>query len=153
MEENHAKFVQEREAGAVVFRYQNKTLEFLIIHRTKQDDWSLPKGHQEDGETLEETAVRELREETGLEANHGAYISAITYSHHDATKGYTRQVKVDYFLMTPVHQNDLPDNEEVLKAEWFAYAPELLDKLTYESDRNILKQAVSMLTYNEREAL
>ena len=93
--------------------------------------------------------MRELKEETGLEATSGAHISAITYLHHDVVKGYTRQVTVDYFLMAPVQQNDLLDNKEVLKAEWLAYEPELLDKLTYESDRNILEQAVNILAHNE----
>lgn len=59
------KAVREYTAGGVVFRIKNGSLEFLLLQDVK-GRWSIPKGHVESGETLEQTAVREIGEETGL---------------------------------------------------------------------------------------
>jgi 8-oxo-dGTP pyrophosphatase MutT (NUDIX family) len=59
------KAVREYTAGGVVFRVKNGGLEFLLLQDVK-GRWSIPKGHVESGETLEQTAVREIEEETGL---------------------------------------------------------------------------------------
>jgi 8-oxo-dGTP pyrophosphatase MutT (NUDIX family) len=60
-----SKAVKEYTAGGVVFRINNGQLEFLLLQDVK-GRWSIPKGHVESGETLEQTAVREIGEETGL---------------------------------------------------------------------------------------
>ncbi|MEI6169525.1 MAG: NUDIX domain-containing protein [Candidatus Saccharibacteria bacterium] len=62
---NRAKAVKEYTAGGVVFRVKNAQLEFLLLQDVK-GRWSIPKGHVESGETLEQTAIREIGEETGL---------------------------------------------------------------------------------------
>ena len=63
---NHrAKAVKEYTAGGVVFRIKEGQLEFLLLQDVK-GRWSIPKGHVESGETLEQTAIREIGEETGL---------------------------------------------------------------------------------------
>ncbi|MGQ0849176.1 MAG: NUDIX hydrolase, partial [Actinomycetota bacterium] len=53
-------------AGGVVWRPAPTGPEVLIAHRVRYDDWSLPKGKEEPGETPEEPALREVREETGV---------------------------------------------------------------------------------------
>ncbi len=57
--------MREYSAGGVVFRKTDKGVEFLLIEDLK-GRWSVPKGHVESGETLEQTAIREIGEETGL---------------------------------------------------------------------------------------
>ena len=54
-------------SGALIWRMRNGALEVLIIHRPRYDDWSWPKGKQDPGESLAETAIREIREEVGLQ--------------------------------------------------------------------------------------
>lgn len=54
-------------AGVVIVRSSSLERDVLLVFRGKQGDWSFPKGHCEPGESFEETAVREIREETGLE--------------------------------------------------------------------------------------
>ena len=61
-------------AGCVCWRVVDGELQVLVIHRPRYDDWSWPKGKQDDGETLPETAVRELREETGLHITLGVHL-------------------------------------------------------------------------------
>jgi len=63
--DNKAKAIREYTAGGVVFRIKEGKLEFLLLQDVK-GRWSIPKGHVESGETLEQTAVREIGEETGL---------------------------------------------------------------------------------------
>lgn len=58
--------MQPTHAGAVVIRTDRQRREFLLLRATAGDEWVLPKGHIEPGETPEETAVREVREETGV---------------------------------------------------------------------------------------
>ena len=66
---------KEKSAGAIVFRIENTKPKYLLLHypssaNAKKEYWDLPKGHVEEGETEEETARREVKEETGLEAKH-----------------------------------------------------------------------------------
>ena len=116
-------------AGGLVFRSTSKgKIRVLVSHRPKYDDWSLPKGKAEDGETPEETAVREVLEETGLHCRVVAPIGVSRYR----VQGGIKQVA--WFAMRP-----LPDspgfnpNREVDEVRWVSrkQASKLLD---YEND-------------------
>lgn len=67
-------------AGCLIWREKKDKLEVLIIHRPHYDDWSLPKGKQDDGETIAETAVREVREEVGLQVTLGVPLAVTRYT-------------------------------------------------------------------------
>ncbi|HEX6115926.1 MAG TPA: NUDIX domain-containing protein, partial [Solirubrobacterales bacterium] len=71
-----------RAAGGVVLRDGAEGLEVAVVHRPKHDDWSLPKGKLEPGESWVDAALREVAEETGLECELGAELSPKSY--HDA---------------------------------------------------------------------
>lgn len=58
-------------AGALIWRVRNSKIELLIIHRPRYDDWSWPKGKQDAGETIPETAIREISEEVQLRVHLG----------------------------------------------------------------------------------
>ncbi|MGZ8481758.1 MAG: NUDIX domain-containing protein, partial [Candidatus Limnocylindria bacterium] len=66
-------------AGGVVIRTVDGRIEVVLVHRRSPRLWALPKGTPDSGETLEETALRETREETGLEVEIEAPITAIRY--------------------------------------------------------------------------
>ncbi|HEU4390348.1 MAG TPA: NUDIX hydrolase, partial [Blastocatellia bacterium] len=90
----------------------------LVVHRPKYDDWSFPKGKAEPGETIEETALREVREETGLQCLilREAAISRYQYKRRDGTR--VPKV-VHYFFMAPIGSTDLSvPGVEVDRAEW-----------------------------------
>ena len=61
-------------AGALVWRLKNDTLQVLVVHRPRYDDWSFPKGKAEPGESMVLTAIREVAEETGRQIVLGRYL-------------------------------------------------------------------------------
>ena len=59
----------EKSCGAIIYRIKDDNLEFLTISHRSDGHWGFPKGHVEKGESEEETAIREIYEETGLQVN------------------------------------------------------------------------------------
>ncbi len=100
-------------AGGVVTRTgPDGRTEVLVVHRPRYDDWSFPKGKCDPGETFEETAARELREETGYEVAFGAELPDARYRDH---KGRPKLVR--YWAMTVVGGAFEP-NDEVDEVRW-----------------------------------
>ncbi len=84
-----------RAAGGAVWRMVPSGTEVVVVHRPAYDDWALPKGKAAAGEADEETALREVHEETGLECRLGPALPSTTY--RDADK---RLKVVRYWAMT-----------------------------------------------------
>jgi 8-oxo-dGTP diphosphatase len=98
-------------AGAVVWRGDVSSPEILLVHRPKYDDWTLPKGKALAGEPLPQTAVREVREETGLPITLGRPLPAQGY-----LRGF-RPKRVDYWAATvsePAANGGQPDPSDNL---------------------------------------
>lgn len=74
------KLFQEISAGAVCVTEQDDQIKIMTIERGKMKDKSLPKGHQEPGESLQETAIREIFEETGYKIEPIFYLGVFTYT-------------------------------------------------------------------------
>lgn len=129
-------------AGGVVHRQTDAGIEIVIVHRRRPVLWALPKGTPNAGETLEETALRETREETGLEVAMEAPISSIRYFF---IRGSTRFHKtVHFFLMRPIGGAlDLHD-AEFDEVRW-APAAEALALLTHATERSVLEQAMAKI--------
>ncbi len=114
--------------GGVVWRRSAKgTLKVLLVHRPRYDDWSLPKGKLEPGETSEAAARREVEEETGLRCRTGAELPPTRY---DDRKGRPKRVR--YWEMEVVDGAFAP-NDEVDEVRWVP-ADEAADHLSYEHD-------------------
>ena len=118
-------------AGGVV-RRQGR---IAVVHRPRYDDWSLPKGKLDPGETWEEAALREVREETGLECELGEELSSTSY--HDR-KGRSKLVR--YWLMDVVG-GEFEPNDEVDELRWLTPA-EAAALLTYPRDAELAQEAV-----------
>ncbi len=120
-----------RAGGGVVVRAGAAGVEVAVVHRPRYDDWSLPKGKLEPGESFEDGAVREVWEETGLRCELGDELSPVSY--HDR-KGRLKLVR--YWVMTPSEGAFAP-NDEVDVLEWLPPAA-AAERLDYEHDRKLL---------------
>jgi 8-oxo-dGTP diphosphatase len=118
-----------RAAGGIVRRDGR----IAVVHRPRYDDWSLPKGKLDPGETWEEAALREVREETGLECSLGEELSSARY--HDR-KGRSKLVR--YWLMDPVG-GDFAPNDEVDELRWLTPG-EAVALLTYSRDKELAQE-------------
>ncbi|CQD21046.1 hydrolase, NUDIX family protein [Mycobacterium europaeum] len=121
-------------AGAVLWRptdSSNPGLEVAVIHRPRYDDWSLPKGKVDPGETAPVAAVREVCEETGQHALLGRRLDMVSYPIEAGVK------KVYYWAARSTGGDFTPGNE-VDQLVWVP-VPEALNMLTYSHDRKMLR--------------
>ncbi len=119
-------------AGGVVVRERDGVREVLVVHRPRYDDWSLPKGKLEPGETPAEAAVREVEEETGMRCALGRALGTNEYVDR---KG--RDKIVYWWVMDPVATRTFVPNEEVDEVLWIS-GGDAAKLLTYDSDRRLL---------------
>jgi len=123
-------------------QYSNMSVEVALVGRSHSGMWALPKGTPESGETLEQVAVREVQEETGLEVRLIAYIGNISYSFiHDKIR-FQKQVR--HFLFEAIGGDTSLHDAEYDRVEWFSI-PEALRRLTYQNEVNILSQAEDII--------
>jgi 8-oxo-dGTP diphosphatase len=119
-------------AGAVLWRkIEGGDLEIAIVHRPKYDDWSLPKGKVEAGESHISAGYREIQEETGYESIFGPEIGTVVYKLEGAPK------EVRYWSARATEMTGHPDPIEVNQVEWLV-PKKAKDKLTNKDDRAIV---------------
>ena len=136
-------------AGGVVYRTIDDGIEVALVHRRSPRLWALPKGTPDSGETREETALRETREETGLEVEIVAPITDIRYFF---VRGSTRFHKtVHFFLMRATGGSPEEHDAEFDEVLWVP-ADEAVALLTHATERSILEQALTMLADGVAEA-
>jgi 8-oxo-dGTP pyrophosphatase MutT (NUDIX family) len=121
-----------RAAGGVVVRDHADGRDVVLVHRPKYDDWTLPKGKAERGESDEECALREVEEETGLRCEREAELASVSY--RDAAD---RPKIARYWLMRPM-DGELQPSREVDEARWVPIA-DAAQLLTYDRDRHVLR--------------
>lgn len=131
-------------AGCVVGRWNdNHKPRYLIVHRPRYDDWSLPKGKLDDGETFLEAALREVEEETGFVGKKPRPIGSVGY----LTQAGNPKV-VRWWLVT-VKSGSFVPNKEVDRIKWVSHR-KALTKLSYRNDREVLERANDM--FHDRSA-
>jgi mutator protein MutT len=128
----------ERSAGGLVLKREDGTYCGLLIGRNTPRIWSLPKGHVESDETIEQAAVREVREETAVHAAIVEKLSDIRYWF------YTRDVKhskvVHFFLMRYISGKPQPQEGEVDETAW-AKLDEMPAIMTHRNERRLIEMA------------
>ncbi len=133
----------ERSCGAVVYRKINNEIRYLLIRNRRSSNWSFPKGHVEKGETLEQTAIREVFEETGLRIN--------ILPGFKCKSEYTIQNKIQKTVQIFVAStNDTQTKIQVEEIEdyiWLTFE-NAYNHLKFENDKTILKDAKEYLISN-----
>jgi 8-oxo-dGTP pyrophosphatase MutT (NUDIX family) len=119
-------------AGGIVVRTGETGPEVLVVHRPRYDDWSFPKGKQDPGETDEQTALREVAEETGLACRLGPYLGEVHYHDHKR-----RPKIVHYWRMEIVSEAPFEADDEVDRLLWCGTG-EAATLLSYDHDRALL---------------
>lgn len=137
--------VREISAGGVVYRTRRGMIELALIR--VRDRWGLPKGQVEKGEGLQETALREVREETGLEGKIVEKLGDITYWYTNKTREGepVRIFKRVYFYLIRCVKGDVSrHDDEVDEVAWFPLA-EALEKIYYPTEREMVQKAKALL--------
>ncbi len=129
-------------AGGVVYKKEgNKTL-WLLIQPKDTSRWQFPKGWIEEGETTQGTALREIKEETGII---GEIIEKIDSSSWWFVEDGEKVFKTTtYFLVKAKRDTGQFDEKEIERAIWFSF-DEAKEKLTFDSTKKILEQAKKIL--------
>lgn len=128
--------------GAVCWKVVDGEVRVLVVHRTQHKDISLPKGKSDPGETVPQTAQREILEETGLHITLGAYLGRVDY-----LLPSKKRKEVHYWAaeVDPGEAERAPfeSNNEIFALEWLALK-KAQKKLTYEHDGDILENFQSL---------
>ena len=122
---------QEKSCGAIVINKNNK---ILLVHHNA-GHWNFPKGHIENGETEEQTAIREVKEETNIDIIiNNKYRYTTSYSPKENV-----MKEVVYFLAQNIDEDKKPQLEEVSEVKWFTLE-EAMNTITYENSKEILNK-------------
>lgn len=125
-------------AGGVVWRRGPRgALEVLLVHRPRYDDWSLPKGKLDPGETHRRSALREVEEETGLRCKAQSELQEVRY---EDRKG--RDKRVRYWAMVVVDGSFVP-NSEVDEVRWVSTTA-AASLLSYERDAEVVAELAGL---------
>lgn len=140
--------VQQESAGGVVYRRKDAIIEVAVIGVAAGDEqrWQLPKGLVGAGEAPEETALREVREETGLNAETVMPLRTIEYWYYGRRgSDRIRYHKFVYFFLMRYLSGDVRDHDhEVTEARWVAI-DEAARLLTFKSEREVIEEAAARL--------
>ena len=127
--------------GGVVYRMGESGVEVVLCGRHSPPIWALPKGTPDAGETREETAVREVVEETGLQVERQEYIGSIDYWFgQDRARCHKT---VHYYLMRPTGGHESLHDHEFDEVRWFP-AGRALEALTYENEVRVVKKGLAL---------
>lgn len=133
----------ERSCGAVIFRLINGQTRYLLIKNRRSSNWGFPKGHMEDGETPEDTAKREVLEETGIHIN--------ILPDFSSKSEYLIQNRIEKSVLVFIGMTDDTQTkiqrEEIEDYIWLTYK-DAYNNLKFENDKNILKNAREYLINN-----
>jgi 8-oxo-dGTP pyrophosphatase MutT (NUDIX family) len=139
-------------AGGVAFRWRDSEPEMAIVSAKPKMRWQLPKGIVDPGETPEVTAVREVREEAGIETNLLALIETIEYWYRAVRYGKpVRYHKFVHFYLLQYHSGDVSDHDhEIAEARWVSF-DKAVEMLAFESERRVVQEAREMIAAMTRK--
>src|SRR5512138_2578577 len=137
-------------AGGVAFRWKDSEPEIAIVSVKPQLRWQLPKGIVDPGESPEVTALREVREEAGVDTERLALIETIEYWYRSVRNGKpVRYHKFVHFYLLRYLRGDVADHDhEVEEARWVSFK-EALELLEFKNERDVVEKAREMVEVRE----
>ena len=147
----HAKTANDISAGGVIYRLSEGSVMVCLIKTLPGNHWQLPKGMVENKESLEATALREVKEETGLEGVSEGLIDSIEYwfwlQEGDEKQ---RHHKVVYFYLIKCTGGDTDrHDDEVVEACWLD-AQEAVQRLSFAGEKKIVEKTLAVLKAGKR---
>ena len=147
---NKQRIEEPVSAGGVVYRVVEGNIQTVLCGRNNPIRWSLAKGTPDDGETLEETAVREVREETGLDVEIIQPIKQIDYWFADKQAQVKYHKTVHFYLMSLLGGNTDRHDVEFDVVEWFTLG-DALTNLNYQNEVRVLELASELISMRIRD--
>jgi 8-oxo-dGTP pyrophosphatase MutT (NUDIX family) len=140
------KTLTQVSAGGVVFRKHQGRTEIAIIRVGDPPRWQLPKGIVERGEAPETAALREVREEAGIEADLVGPVDAVEYWYYSTERGRrVRYHKFVHFYLLAYQTGDVSEHDhEVHEARWVT-VDEALKMLTFDNEKQIVERARELI--------
>ena len=136
------KTVRDVSAGGVIYRERDGKAEIALVGKLSPRRWGLPKGGPQRGESLEQAAVREVTEETGLQARLICPIGDIDYWFRWSGRRHFKTVH--FYLMEAVGGDVSQHDDEYDVVEWFSI-DDAVRNMTYRSEVDIVERAAQML--------
>lgn len=128
------KMKNEKSCGAIIVREQDKEIQVLLV-KHNAGHWAFAKGHVEGNETEEQTALREIKEETGLEVKLDTnFRTSVRYSPMEDV-----EKEVIYFLAHKTYGDETPQLEEISQITWLSLE-EAIKKVTFDRDKEVLQK-------------
>jgi 8-oxo-dGTP pyrophosphatase MutT (NUDIX family) len=133
-------------AGGVAFRWKDSEPEMVIVSVKPKLRWQLPKGIVDPGESPETTAVREVKEEGGVDAERLALIETIEYWYRSVKNGKPVRFHkfVHFYLMKYLDGDTSNHDQEVEESRWVSF-DEAVELLKFKSEREVAEKAREMI--------
>lgn len=140
------RYKQRIAAGGVVVRKVNDLYEAILVQHAGHKGWGFPKGHIEAGESLDETALREVEEETGVKADIVEKL-LVTHYRFQTARGTLIDKSVHWYLMRYREEGRQTHAHEILAAEWVPLDA-IIERLTFDNERELF--AIARRTMESR---
>ncbi|HEV3309142.1 MAG TPA: NUDIX hydrolase [Chloroflexota bacterium] len=135
-----AKYMQQHSAGGVVVKRAGTRVQVLLIKPRGRDRWQLPKGNIDTGESPDESAVREVREEGGVDAEILSPLEPVTFFYQMGGQKFVKTV--EFYLMLFRSGSPADHDDEVDDARWFP-AEQAVETITFNSERKVIEEAIA----------
>ena len=137
--------IREKSCGALIYRKKQEKIELLLIKHRSGGHWSFPKGHVESGENELQTALREIKEETGLDVD---LLDGFRQSVEYFPKPHVKK-QVVYFLGSPDGDDTVHRQEEEISEYRWCLLDNADEMVTFKNDKNLINEAKRFLAVKE----
>ncbi|NLW23398.1 MAG: NUDIX hydrolase [Tissierellia bacterium] len=132
--------LKEVSAGGVVI-FGNA----ILLLKKFNGDWVLPKGRVKENEDIEEAALREVFEESGVKAEIVRYIGKVNYTYRSLINNQTIDKTVHWFLMKTNSMESVPQKREGFAEASFVHIDKSADMVRYDDEKKVIKKAIKLI--------